>query len=130
LRRICFGGRIAYIVDSPYNRDVLTKQYHFDAAYHIISESVENAVKKDADAYFKRYKNAQEKAYEDAKAKVEKEMATFIKGLKNKLDEGYEQSTEYKENVTSKIAILARKNFSADTSWKEAPKKPVAKKVS
>jgi len=125
--RDMFGGRIAYIVDTPYNRDVLTTQYHFDASYHIISETVEESVKKDADAYFKRYKNAQEKAYENAKAKVEKEMATFIKGIEKSIGEGFELSSEYKENVTDKIAILARKNFSTDTSWKAAKKAPLKK---
>jgi len=121
-----FGARTAYIPDTEFNRQVLIEGFHGGVSYEIHSESVQKEVKTKADARKKRFDNAKEKAWDQARKEVGEEMATFVKGLKDKIGDGYELSHEYKENVGKKVNALGRKLFTDNNSWKEAPKKPNA----
>ena len=116
-----YGGRYCHIPDTEYNRAKLVKMY--GKRWIILDENIDKEVGKLSDARMKRMANAQEKALESAKSKVHAKHGVFIEGLKKKIGDGFESTSEYQDVIGKEVKKLAYKIFTSDRSWEDKPSK-------
>lgn len=105
------GVRASYVPDTPFNRDILAKAYHYKCKWVISESSVDEEVKAVADVYKEAREKVLKTARDNAMKKVEDQKAIFIKGLRDRIGDGFRETDEWRKEVGTLITKEAATNI-------------------